>query len=56
MKDLGGLGFVVLANHDVLDDPDYPYDLGNIFINGMRATRIQELLVNAALCALDFIE
>lgn len=40
-------GFVVLANHDVLDDPDYPYDLGNIFINGMRATRIQELLMDS---------
>ncbi|MEM7035398.1 MAG: penicillin acylase family protein [Bacteroidota bacterium] len=36
-------GYVISANNKVVPD-DFPYDMGNSWMNGYRATRIKELL------------
>lgn len=37
-------GYIVSANHRVVNYHKYPYWLGNIFLNGYRAARIASLL------------
>ncbi len=41
-------GFVVTANQAVVDDPDYPYELGRDWDPGYRAQRIRDLLEQEA--------
>lgn len=36
-------GYVISANHKIVDD-DFPYFMGNIWMNGYRARRIRDLL------------
>lgn len=36
------IGYIISCNNKIVDD-DYPYFLGNIFMNGYRANRIEEV-------------
>jgi penicillin amidase len=46
-------GFVVTANQAVVDDPDYPYDLGRDWDPGYRSQRIRQLIEQAGELSVD---
>lgn len=38
------IGYIISANHRVVDEATYPYYLGNVWLNGNRARRIKRLI------------